>query len=77
MKVFDGLSRTDYQDLLRALGRLLDERGLQNIRIFEHADGLVVQGCPPQSATYESHFFSDADLLTMLQESYRHRGPTA
>ncbi len=46
MKLFDGISRTDYQDLFRAIGLMLDQRNLRDVRILEHADGLVIQRLP-------------------------------
>ena len=42
MKLFDGISRTDYQDLFRAIGLMLDQRNLRDVRIWEHAEGLVI-----------------------------------
>ena len=33
MKLFAGLSRTDYQDLFRAIGAMLDEEGLRDVRL--------------------------------------------
>ena len=74
MKIFDGLPSTDYQDLLRALGLMLDERGLRDIRLWEHSDGLVVQGRKRGAPTFESIRLSDADLHEILRSSYRRRG---
>jgi hypothetical protein len=73
MKIFDGLPRTDYQDLLRALGLMLDERGLRDIRIWEHADGMIVQGRKSGSPTYETITFTDNQLHEILRDSYRRR----
>ena len=74
MKIFDGVSRTDYQDLLRMIGLMLDERELRDVRIWEHADGLMLQGCPPGKATFETIMLTDADLHEMLRASYKRRG---
>jgi hypothetical protein len=73
MKIFDNVSQTDYQDLFRALGLMLDQRKLRDVRIWEHADGLVLQGCPPGNATYETITLSDAELHEMLRASYERR----
>ena len=43
MCLFDGLKRTDYQDVLRALGKLCDRQGWRNLRLVEQEDGLLVQ----------------------------------
>lgn len=44
MKLFRGMSRSDYQDVMRALGYFIDDHGYSDIRIIETEDGLVLQG---------------------------------
>lgn len=44
MKLFRGLAKTDYQDVLRAIGLFIDEHGYTDVRIIEIEDGLVLQG---------------------------------
>ena len=73
MKLFNGISRTDYQDLFRAIGLMLDDKGLRDIRIWEHADGLIVQGCRAGESTFESTLLTDEDLSELLVESYGRR----
>ena len=73
MKLFEGLSRTDYQDLFRAIGLMIDQQELRDIRIWEHAGGMVIQGCRAGEATYQSLTLNDEDLLAMLHESYSRR----
>ncbi len=73
MKIFDSLSRTDYQDLLRALGLMLDERGLRDMRMWEHADGLILQGRRPNEPTYQTIMLTDGDLHEILRQSYSRR----
>ena len=41
---------------------MLDDKGLRDIRIWEHADGLIVQGCRAGESTFESTLFTDEDL---------------
>jgi hypothetical protein len=77
VKLFRGLERTDYQDVLRALGYWLDARGYRNVRVVEHDEGLTVQAMPPATqrvaARYETLLFTDDDLLQLLQSAYRRR----
>ena len=73
MKLFDAVSQTDYQDVFRMIGLMVDERKLRDVRIWEHADGLILQGCPPGKATFETIMLSDADLNEMLLASYERR----
>lgn len=75
MKLFVGLGRTDYQDVLRALGYLCDERGWRNLRLFEQDDGLIVQyTTAPDSQEFVVAFMSDDDLRQLLQQAYTRRG---
>jgi hypothetical protein len=75
MKLFSGLATTDYQDILRAIGLLLDQQGLRDVRIWEHEDGIIVQGRQrgDESAHYESILLSDGDLKALLEDAYRLR----
>ncbi len=75
MKLFTGLGTTDYQDILRAIGAYLDEQRLRDVRIWEHEDGMIVQGRAQDddTATYQSILLSDADLSLLLEEAYRRR----
>ena len=77
MKLFAGLSRTDYQDVFRAIGAMLDERELRDVRIWEHADGLVVQGHKAREGEFETIVYSDDDLRQLLEESYERRNQSA
>ena len=42
MKLFRGLETTDYEDILRAVGQMLDECGYRNFRLVEHDEGVLV-----------------------------------
>jgi hypothetical protein len=44
MKLFRGLAKTDYQDVLRAIGLFIDEHGYTDVRTIEIEDGVVLQG---------------------------------
>ena len=76
MKLFAGLNRTDYQDILRALGRICDERGWRNLRMIEYDDGLVVQYTEGTgSQRFSMIFFSDDELRDLLRDAYARRRP--
>lgn len=83
MRLFAGLSATDYQDILRAVGLHIDEMGLRSIRIVEVEDGLVVQGLTTRDvdrpASFETLMLTDDDLREILLAAYRRRRavPTA
>ena len=77
MKLFRGLERTDYQDVLRCIGLLLDERQYRNFRLVEHEDGIVVQVQPTVDGQTESHYqtflLTDDDIKALLHKAYRRR----
>ena len=73
MKLFSGLSRTDYQDLFRAIGAMLDEEALRDVRIWEHGDGMIVQGRRSSDGEYESILLSDESLQSLLGAVYERR----
>jgi hypothetical protein len=77
MKLFAGLGRTDYQDLLRAVGAWIDEQGLVEVRLWEHAEGVIVQGRRGPDAAYQTVLLTDEDLRSLLAEAYRRRGHAA
>ena len=75
MKIFAGLDRSDYQDLLRTIGALLDDLELRDVRFWEYEDGLVVQGrSAAGEGAYETRLFTDDDLRELLNEAYHRRG---
>ena len=49
MRVYEGAPRQNYQEVLRSIGALLDQRGMREILLTEHADGFIVQGLAPVS----------------------------
>ena len=73
MKLFAGLSRTDYQDLFRAIGAMLDEEGLRDVRLWEHGDGMMIQGRRASDGEYESILLSDDVLRSLLEAVYERR----
>ena len=84
MKLFEGLSTTDYQDVLRALGRFIDTNRYKDIRIFETEDGVIFQGRPSHSSgrvrpgpQFDTFLITDQDLRQLLQDAYAQRGKGA
>jgi hypothetical protein len=77
MRLFNGLDTTDYQDTLRAVGRLCDTNGWRNLRIVECDEGLILQyTVGANSREFATYLLSDEDLQAMLRESYTHRRKT-
>jgi hypothetical protein len=79
MKLFRGMKRSDYQDVMRALGHFIDDHGYSDIRIIEIEDGLVLQGRVPDrreigEASYDTFLITDDDLKVMVRDAFRRRG---
>jgi hypothetical protein len=71
MRLFNGLDRTDYQDILRAVGRLCDTNNWRNLRLIECDEGLILQySTRAAEREFASYLLSDDDLQSMLRESY-------
>jgi len=79
MKLFRGMKRSDYQDVLRALGSFIDDHGYSDIRIVETEDGLVIQGRVTDrreigEASYDTFLITDDDIKVMVRDAFRRRG---
>ncbi len=82
MRLFEGVSQTDYQDILRALGRFIDMNNYVDIRIIEAEDGLIFQGRTRGGRVrpgthFETFLITDEDLQKLLHEAYDQRGKGA
>ncbi len=74
MKLFAGLSRTDYEDVFRAIGALIDERGWSNVSLMEVDEGVVVQVMERPSLRetrprLETYLLTDTDLERVMRDA--------
>lgn len=76
MRFFDGLTRTDYQDLLRACGAECDRTGVRDLRLVEAVDSLLLQcRVTGQLASgFQIAYFDDDALRELLHDTYARRG---
>lgn len=44
MRIYEGAPRQNYEDGLRSIGALLDQRGMREITLNETDDGFIIQG---------------------------------
>ena len=44
MRIYDGAPHQNYEEVLRSLGAVLDQRGMREITVNETDDGFIVQG---------------------------------
>ncbi len=79
MKLFRGMQRSDYQDVLRALGAFIDEHGYTDVRIIETEDGLVIQGRVTTrseigQSSFDTFLITDEDIRVMVRDAFQRRG---
>ena len=81
MKLFEGLLKTDYQDVLRTLGRYIDQQGFRDVRILETEDGLILQGTVAEARggiqgprRLETYLLTVSDVEKMRKDAYFQRG---
>src|SRR4051812_1225740 len=44
MRIYEGAPRQNYEEVLRSIGAVLDQRGMREITINETDDGFMIQG---------------------------------
>ncbi len=44
MRIYEGVPRQKYEEILRSLGALIDQRGMREVTLNETDDGFIVQG---------------------------------
>ena len=79
MRLFRGMKRSDYQDVLRALGYFIDDHGYTDVRIVETEDGVVLQGRVPDrhdigASSYDTYLITDDDIKIMVRDAFMRRG---
>ena len=79
MKLFRGMKRSDYQDVLRALGHFIDDHGYTDVRIVETDDGVVLQGRVAErheigESSYDTFLITDEDVKVMVRDAFLRRG---
>ena len=76
MPLFGGQANLDYQDVLRAIGRLMDAEGLHNFRIVEQEHSLILQVNRQGEGlhNFETYLLTESDVQALLHDAYRLRG---
>jgi hypothetical protein len=72
MPLFAGLERIEYQDVLRAAGRLLDDGVFRNFLLTEQEDGPTVQ-VPRSSGAghgFETSLLTTANIEAPLHNAF-------
>jgi hypothetical protein len=78
-KLFQGMMKTDYQDVLRTIGHYVDEHGFSDVRLIETEDGLILQGKVSTGEgrgekKTETYLLTVQDVTELMREAYTRRG---
>jgi hypothetical protein len=87
MRIYEGASRQNYEDVLRSIGALLDQRGMREITLNETEDGFILQGLalvadeerpfndPAARRQKETIVLRDEDIARFMDEAVARRQP--
>lgn len=85
MRIYEGAPRQNYEDILRSVGFVIDQRGMSEILLAETNDGFMVQGLaviegsgrawndPTDRQGKETFFLHDDDIARLMDESVARR----
>jgi hypothetical protein len=89
MRIYEGSSRQDFEEVFRSIGAFLDQRGMREVLLLEAPDGFIVQGLVIQGASSgqwsesmghlvkETLTFLDDDISRFMDEARARRGQGA
>lgn len=76
-----GESRFEYEDVLRAIGRFIDENSLREVCIIELREGILLRGLQYAAkrgvggfqTISESYLFTNEDIERLVEDAYSRR----
>jgi hypothetical protein len=87
MRIYEGAPRQNYEDALRSIGALLDQRGMREITLNETDDGFIIQGLalvadeerpwsdPAARLRKETVVLREDDIARFVEEAVARRRP--
>ena len=87
MRIYEGAPRQNYEDVLRSIGALLDQRGMREITLNETDDGFIIQGLalvadeerpwndPAARLHKETVVLREDDIARFMEEAVARRRP--
>ncbi len=85
MRIYEGAPRQNYEEVLRSIGAILDQRGMREVSLTETDDGFVVQGLsllsgedrawndPAARLAKETFYLSEDDVSRFMDEALARR----
>ena len=87
MRIYEGAPRHNYEDVLRAIGAMLDQRGMREITLNQTEDGFIIQGLalvadeerpwndPAARLRKETVVLREDDIAHFVEEAVARRQP--
>jgi hypothetical protein len=87
MRIYEGAPRQNYEEVLRSIGALLDQRGMREITLNETEDGFIIQGLalvadedrpwsdPSARLQKETIILREDDVARFMEEAVARRRP--
>lgn len=87
MRIYEGAPRQNYEEVLRSVGALLDQRGMREITLNQTEDGFIIQGLalvadeerpfsdPAARLRKETVVLRDDDIARFMEEAVARRRP--
>jgi len=85
VRIYEGAPRQNYEDILRSIGAIVDQRGMREVTLAETDDGFMVQGLaveagddkswgdPSARQTKETFYLRDDDIARLMDEAVARR----
>ena len=85
MRIYEGAPRQKYENVLRSIGAILDQRGMREITLAETDDGFMIQGLalspgedrpwsdPVARLVKETFHLRDEDIARFMEEAVARR----
>ncbi len=85
MRIYEGTPRQNYEEVLRSIGAILDQRGMREVSMIETDDGFVVQGLvlvageesawndPAARLAKETFYLREDDVSRFMDEAFARR----
>lgn len=89
MRIYEGTPRQNYEEVLRSMGAVLDQRGMREVSMAETDDGFVVQGLvlvageekawsdPAARLVKETFYLREDDVSRFMDEAFARRRNTS
>jgi len=85
MRIYEGAPRQDYEEVLRSVGAMLDQRGMREVTLAETDDGFLLQGLavtagedrqwndPGARLAKETFYLREDDIARFMDEALARR----